>query len=108
MHASIYYLSDTMISFNNPASTFNITTLINLSPKPPAPKSHVPLETPFMDLFVLQSRLRCFVLDFRLAIRSCQSIRLPPLSQSTYVDIDLIRTWFRYAISCCIAQDTLF
>jgi len=36
-----------MIYFNNPASTFNITILINLSPKQPvpkwlAPKSHVP------------------------------------------------------------------
>jgi len=30
-----------MIYFNNPASTFNITILINLSPKRPAPKSHV-------------------------------------------------------------------
>jgi len=39
-----------MIYFNNPASTFNITILINLLPKRPAPKqllpkSHVPLWT---------------------------------------------------------------
>jgi len=31
-----------MIYFYNPATTFNITILINLAPKRPMPKSHVP------------------------------------------------------------------
>jgi len=48
LHASSSWLSYTMIYFNNPASTFNITILINSGPKRPAskrptPKSHVPL-----------------------------------------------------------------
>jgi len=31
-----------MIYFNKPALTFNMTILINLSPKRPSPKSHIP------------------------------------------------------------------
>ena len=43
LHSSSSQFSYTMIYFNNPAFTFNILILINLSSKRPAPKSHVPI-----------------------------------------------------------------
>jgi len=42
MHASSSKFSYTTIYFNNPASTFNITIFINLLPRRPSPKSHLP------------------------------------------------------------------
>ena len=44
LHASSALFSYTMIYFNNPASTFDITILILLSPKRPSPKRHVPVQ----------------------------------------------------------------
>jgi len=51
-----------MIYFNNPASIFNITILINLSPKWPVPKqqSHTPRET-----------VKLFAVDYLEGLSGC-------------------------------------
>src|SRR6218665_2977724 len=93
-----------MIYFNNIASTFNITILINLSPKRPAPTSHVTAVLGWMvkDVCIHLSDyiyyiILSFSLFFSLFLSACFSVSLS-VNQSICLSVLHVRLAIRFYV----------